>query len=157
MNKSMSLMKSITDKCLLLRKQYYGEQATVKDYKDSFVINKAIDDFRLLPEKLMSDSITAADQAEPKVSKSVNYRSDCFQKLTALSETLGIPDSEVCRRILYYSLEEHGKGNDDMQITTFNDLKLKAADLKKQMKICMATLNELTLAISLMEGGEINE
>lgn len=148
MNKSSSVMNNIKEVCAALRQKYFGETASPKDYKDSFVINKAIDSFRGLPKDLMTESISQKDQSETKVSKSINYRTDCYEKLLTIATALGVPESEVCRRIIYYSLEEHSDNKTTIEIIT---LKEKVIYLKKQMEESMKALNEVMLAISLLE------
>ena len=151
MLKSISLMRNIQDVCALLRKKYFGEAASQKDYKDSFVINQAIDAFRGLPEDLMTESISRKDQSETKASKSVNYRSDCYEKLTTIATALQISESEVCRRIMYYTLEEHNGSEATIEVSV---LKEKVVLLKAQMEKSMIALNEVMLAISLLENKE---
>lgn len=155
MIKSSSVMKNIQDVCSALRQKYFGEAASPKDYKDSFVINKAIESFNGLPEDLMSESISQKDQSETKGSKSINYRSDCYEKLSIIATALQIPESEVCRRIMYYSLEEHLEEHNGGKATIeVSVLKEKVIFLKKRMEESMAALNEVMLAISLLENKE---
>lgn len=151
MIRSSSVMKNSQDVCSALRKKYFGESASPKDYKDSFVINKAIDSFKGLPEDLMTELISQKDQSVTKVSKSINYRSDCFERLSTIATALQIPESEVCRRIMYYSLEEHNGSEAKIEISV---LKEKVTFLKKKMEESMAALNEVMLAITLLENKE---
>ena len=148
MIRSSSVMKNIQDVCSVLRQKYFGEAASQKDYKDSFVVNKAIDSVKGLPEDLMTESISQKDQSEAKGSKSINYRSDCYEKLSTIAAALQISESEVCRRIMYYTLEEH---NGSEAVIEVSALKEKVIFLKKQMEKSMAALNEVMLAISLLE------
>lgn len=148
MIRSSSVMKNIQDVCSILRQKYFGEAASQKDYKDSFVVNKAIDSFKGLPEDLMTESISQKDQSEAKGSKSINYRSDCYEKLLTIAAALQISESEVCRRIMYYTLEEHNGSEAAIEVSA---LKEKVIFLKKQMEKSMAALNEVMLAISLLE------
>lgn len=153
MNKSMSAMKEIQEICSNLRSKFYGEAATVKDYKDSFVINHAVDTFTADPAILMSDSITARDSAGVKVSKSINFRSDCFSKLTVISQVLHIPEAEALRRILYYTLAKDDKKDLQNEIE-LSVLKGKVALLKAQIEACRHTLSEIMNEIAIIEGKE---
>lgn len=151
MNKSISSMKSIQEVCSKLRSKFYGEAATIKDFKDSYVINHAVDSFTADPAMLMSDSITDRDKSEVKISKSINFRSDSYQKLTTISKVLQIPEAEVCRRILYYSLDTDDEKNTKNEIE-LSVLKGKVAILKTQMEACRNTLSEIMDEIAVLEG-----
>ena len=105
MVKSLSMMKDVGEVCEQLRRKMYGKDATAKDYKDSFIINNSIDNFSGNPDNLMEGKISELDQSHTKASKSVNLRADCYEKLNTYSKILNIPESEVCRRLLYYVLE----------------------------------------------------
>lgn len=151
MNKSISSMKNIKEVCANLRSKFYGEAATIKDFKDSYVINHAVDSFTADPAMLMSDSITDRDKSDVKISKSINFRSDCFQKLTTISKVLQIPEAEVCRRILYYSLDTDDEKSTKNEIE-LSVLKGKVAILKTQMEACRNTLSEIMDEIAVLEG-----
>ena len=153
MNKSISSMKNIQEVCSNLRSKFYGEAATVKDYKDSFVINHAVDSFTADPSLLMSDSITDRDRSEAKISKSINFRSDCFEKLNTIAKVLQIPEAEVCRRILYYSLDTDEKKNTKNE-TQLSVLKGKVAILKTQIEASRNTLSEIMDEIAILESKE---
>ena len=153
MNKSISSMKNIQEVCSNLRSKFYGEAATVKDYKDSFVINHAVDSFTADPSLLMSGSITDRDRSEAKISKSINFRSDCFEKLNTISKVLQIPEAEVCRRILYYSLDTYEKKNTKNEIE-LSVLKGKVAILKTQIEASRNTLSEIMDEIAILESKE---
>ena len=150
-NKSVSAMKNIQDICSSLRSKYYGDNATAKDYKDSFVINNAIQIFPIdARQALMDERISEMDKAEVKVSKSINFRSDCYTKLTDISKMLEIPEAEVLRRILYYSLKSNDSGVSQQEIR-LSSLKGKVALLKTQMEASMVTLNEIMNEIAQLE------
>lgn len=151
MNKSISVMKNVSEICSALRNKYFGEAASSKDYKDSFVINKSIENFNGLPEMLMVESITFQDQGETKASKSINFRSDCYEKIITISKSLQLSESEVCRRILYYSLEI-----DNSEVVSPRDIQLSALKnkvilLKTQMENSMSILIDIMNEIALLE------
>lgn len=151
MNKSVSVMSSFPELSKKLRIKYFGETASVKDYKDSFVVNHMIQSFNGRPSDLMTDKITGLDDSDPKVSKSLNFRSDCYEKIETFAKALKIPESEVLRRIMYYSLETRNAKKDPVNLS---DLKKSAAKLKEQMEESMAALNDLMIVISMLEGKE---
>jgi|GEM_PF-5468245 len=153
-NKSISAMKNVQEVCSILRSKYYGDSATAKDYKDSFVINNAIQVFPIEDRLVLMDArITEKDKAEIKVSKSINFRSDCYEKLSNISKMLEIPEAEVLRRILYYSLEsdESVAYQQEMQLSS---LKGKVTLLKTQIEASMTTLNEIIKEIEQLEAKE---
>ncbi len=153
-NKSISAMKNVQEVCSILRSKYYGDSATAKDYKDSFVINNAIHVFPIEDRLVLMDArITEKDKAEIKVSKSINFRSDCYEKLSNISKMLEIPEAEVLRRILYYSLEsdESVASQQEMQLSS---LKGKVTLLKTQIEASMTTLNEIIKEIEQLEAKE---
>lgn len=140
MNKSMSVMKNASAICGELRKKYFGESASARDYKDSFVINNAIESFCSKPEVLMLKEITEKDKEMLKVSKTVNFRANCYEKIQTLSRLLAIPESEVCRRILYYSLMNHeNKSGAKNEISILS----KIAILQTQIEASLHTINEI--------------
>lgn len=100
-----------------LRVLYYGTSATAQEYKDSFIINEAVDKFNTkYVDSLMSEDISEIESLEKPLVKTVNYRASSFFKISSISESLGISHAEACRRILYYSasngaLEETAPNN----------------------------------------------
>lgn len=150
-NKSISAMKNISEVCSSLRSRYYGENAQPKDYKDSFVINNAVQLFPIETSKdLMDASITKKDKEDVKISKSINFRSDCYEKLSDISKMLEIPEAEVLRRILYYTLENNNSvtKQDKMKLSS---LKGKVELLKTQIEACSETLSEIKDEIARLE------
>ncbi len=102
MYKNIMVMTNIAEICTELR-NLFGENTT-----DSYLINEAIETFTASPEALMSDEITLADEISDKCDKKVNFRSSSYDRLCLLAQHLNISYEEVCRRILYHSLEESG-------------------------------------------------
>ncbi len=157
--KSISAMRNIGEICSSLRERYYGSSASAKDYKDSFIVNNAIQIFPIDDcQALMDEVITALDKAEMKVSKSLNLRADCYIKVSDISEMLKIPEAEVIRRILYYSLMINDCSSmmpqQKMQLSL---LKEKVVLLKAQFETSMATLNQIINEIAQLEVNETNE
>lgn len=153
-NKSISAMKNIQEVCAILRKKYYGKNARSLDYKDSFIINTAVQNFPIEDRQaLMDESITEEDNSDIKVTKSVNFRSDCLEKLQTISTMLGVPEAEVLRRILYYSLKSENKEVPQKKLQ-LSSLKSKVALLNTQIEICMKTLSDIENEIELLEAKE---
>lgn len=151
MVKSLSMMNNVVEVCSKHRKRIYGGNATAKDYKDSFVINSCIDSFNSNPKELMSDDITSLDQSQGKTSKSVNFRSDCYEKIRTYSKLLNLPESEICRRILYYMLEAPtGNAENNIQLAA---LKSKVMLLQTQIEASMQTLTAVLKEIDTIERG----
>lgn len=147
MIKSVSVMRDAAEVCGELRIKYFGDLASAKDYKDSFVINKAVEDYKDSPEKLMSDIISKKDQNSTKVPKSINFRAECFEKIITISNVLHISEAEVCRRILYYSLDNEESADMDFVKDT-SALQGKIALLESQLEASMATLHEILKMIN---------
>lgn len=149
MIKSLSMMKNVGEVCEQLRRKMYGKDATAKDYKDSFIINNSIDNFSGNPENLMEEKISELDQSHGKTSKSVNLRADSYKKLNTYSKLLNIPESEVCRRLLYYVLETGVANSADK--TQLVALKSKVILLQTQIEESMKTLFEIIEEIEEIE------
>lgn len=123
------MMKNCSEICEKLRKNFFGEDATAKDYKDSYIINYTIEIFSDYREKLMDKSITKLDKSDTKVTKTLTLRSDCYEKLKEITKFLStatgvnITEAETLRRILYYCVEN------------IDDLGETATRKKKSLKI----------------------
>ena len=150
MIKSLSMMNNVAEVCGQLRRKMYGKNATAKDFKDSYIINNCIDYYCGKPEDLMKKEISELDQSQGKTSKSVNFRSDSYKKLNAYSKILNVPESEVCRRLLYFMLEAQvDNSSDRVQLTS---LKSKVTLLQTQIEESMNTLAEIIAEIEMVEG-----
>ena len=87
-----------------LRALYYGTSATAQEYRDSFIINEAVDKFNTEDvDSLLSDAVSEFERLEKPLVKTVNYRASSFFKISSISESLRISHAEACRRVLYYS------------------------------------------------------
>ena len=113
-----------------LRALYYGTSATAQEYKDSFVINQAVDKFNIEDvHALMSEAISEFERQEKHLVKTVNYRASSFFKISSISEKLSISHAEACRRVLYYSsgaLEEETAPNNNYSTHEHELTQLKA-------------------------------
>lgn len=149
MVKSLSMMNNVVEVCAAHRERLYGKDARSKDFKDSFIINNCIENFVGKPEELMCEDITELDQSQGKTSKSVNFRSDCYEKICTYSKLLGVPESEICRRILYFMLNaESGDSENNVQLAS---LKSKVTLLQTQIEVSMQTLTEIMKEIEIIE------
>ena len=98
----------------------------------------------------MKKEISELDQSQGKTSKSVNFRSDSYKKLNTYSKILNVPESEVCRRLLYFMLEAQvDNSSDRVQLTS---LKSKVTLLQTQIEESMNTLAEIIAEIEMVEG-----
>lgn len=153
-NKSMSVMKDIPDICSVLRSKYFGPGATSTDYKDSYVINNAIQVFPVDScEDLLDESITEKDNEDTKISKSINFRQDCCKKLSDISKILLISEAETLRRILYYSIQKEDEDVSTNKLS-LDQLKRKVCLLKSQLESVMESLNEMADEIAQLEARE---
>lgn len=152
MANSLSMINNVAEVCAKHRKRIYGADATSKDYKDSFVINSCIESFNSSPKELMRDDITSLDQSQGKTSKSVNFRSDCYEKIRTYSKSLNLPESEICRRILYYMLEAPTGNNTENNIQ-LAALRSKVMLLQTQIETSMQTLTAILKEIETIERG----
>ena len=115
-----------------LRALYFGTSATAQEYKDSFVINEAVDRFNTKDvHSLMSEDISETEKLEKPLVKTVNYRASSFFKISSISESLEISHAEACRRVLYFSasngaLEEETAPNNNYSTHGHELTQLKA-------------------------------
>ncbi len=148
MIKSLSVNRNISEICGMLRKEWFGDVSS-KDYRDSYIINTAIERFSHEAEVLMHSTITEEDQKEPKISKSVSLRQFSDEKLRTLGQTLKINDSEVCRRILYFAIanvnQKEPTGNKKEITELKNRTRLALKQLREVEKTLNALLNEITV------------
>ena len=153
-SQSFSVMKNCQGICGILRGRYFGQGSSPKDYTDSYTINHAVDLFPVEARwALMDKWITEKDKADIKVSKSLNFRSDCYKKIVDIGKILEISPPEVLRRILYYSLEYH-EGMTSEREFRLSSLKIKAALLKNQIEASLLSINEIMDEIARLEAKE---
>ena len=137
-SKSVSAMKNIQDICSSLRSKYYGDSATAKDYKDSFVINNAIQIFPIdAMQALIDETISEKDKAEVKVSKSINFRSDCYTKLTGISKML------LCLQVLERRFAKHVRRVTMLMLYTIQSISILEIMIYKRYfwrKLCIKIL-----------------
>lgn len=147
------MMKDLKVICAELRRRYFGEEASDKDYKDSYIINHAIEKFVSSPEVLMDDSITILDRSDTKVTKTLTLRSDCAAKLSVLARVLHITEAEACRRILYLTLQDTGNKSDKNTLKSLkvSEIKSNLMILQAQVNDCVVTLNTLLNEIEHIE------
>ncbi len=151
MNKTISVMQNIADICSELRVRYYGNDFTAKDYRDSYIINQAIDEFAAEAELLMEEAITKEEQI-PKFTKSINFRASSWEKLNTLSKILNITPMEVCRRILHYTImNDSTVESSSVNHIRLASLKSKLSLLEAQIESCKQIIAEISEEISKIE------
>lgn len=146
-----------------LRMAFYGVSANAQEYRDSYVINEAIDRFKTEDvSELMNEKITEFERQEKKLSKTVNFRADCYLKLNSLSASLGISTAEACRRLLYHSAYniENTIPNNHSSSQELTQLKAKMLlleshvnNLERQILLTKEAFNEITTEIIKLEKG----
>lgn len=145
-------MKNFPEICSTLRTAYFGEDAIPTDYKDSFIVNQAIELFSDCPDVLNSAYYTALDKIDTKLTKSLTLRQNCIEKLKTYSEILGISEAEVLRRILYFSVDESNKETTDTTIN-LSELKAEVVVLEKHLSAVMTTVETIKQKITKLEDG----
>lgn len=158
-----NLQKNVIPK---LRISFYGVSSNAQEYKDSYVINEAIDRFKTEDvNELMDEKITEFESQEKKLSKTVNFRADCYLKLNSLSARLGISPAEACRRLLYYSAHNIEKTTPNNYSSPHELTQLKAKMLlleahvkilEKEISLTREVLSEITTEIIKLEKGGAN-
>ncbi len=122
----------------MLRRQYYGKDATRKEYRDSFVFARAIDEFSCDPAVLSKHFDRDKDTA--KTQKMLTVRQNTYEKLEALSKTLDCTIAAVYRAIIFYSIENLNVLN---SAPINSEIEIKAALLEKQLQDCQSTLQDI--------------
>lgn len=144
MQVSLYLMDDVTEICALLRKRYFNSESE-KEYRTSYVICKAIEDLDD-PQLIFDEDITKRDNGTPRMSKTLNLRTECYSKICALADTYNITTSESLRRALYVALvRKPEEGKKDSRLA---NVQIKIQLLKKQLDDCMTLLNEIEDAIN---------
>lgn len=162
MRKVISFTPDLQEKTIpRLRELFYGKAATSLEYKDSFVINEAVDRFsEENVAELMSEKISALENEGKGLSKTVNFRADSYLKLSSFSESLGISPAETCRRLLYH-LADNFERTLSIPLPHDHDLsQLKAKVLllerhtkvlEKEIAFTSEVIREITAEISRLE------
>lgn len=122
-----------------LRERFYGPQATAKEYRDSFVFSRAIDEFNGSPENL-SELVNI--EQDLKNQRMVTIRQNTYDKLESLSKTLNCTIASVYRAIVTYSTTSTSTATN-----SYSDLDLKIALLEKQLADCQETLLQIKESI----------
>lgn len=163
MRKVISFTPDLQEKTIpRLRELFYGKAATSLEYRDSFVINEAVDRFsEENAAELMSEKISALENEGKGLSKTVNFRADSYLKLSSFSESLGISPAETCRRILYYSADNIEKIAPIASPHEFSQLKAKILlleghikILEKEISFAKKAIGDITTEISNLEKGD---
>lgn len=149
MNKSISAMSDIDRVCSVLREKFFGANATPSDYRDSFIVNEAISRFSASAESLMEGLISDADNEKNKAAKSLNLRSEVVDKIISYASVLAIPESEVVRRILYYSiLKESSPAEISLNLSQVRkeivEIRKQLLDTVKHVDILLVYLNSIS-------------
>lgn len=134
-----------------LRAAFYGKAATPQEYKDSFVINEAVERFGEEAVVLLDDRITGLESQEKTVSKTVNLRSTCYVVLANLANDLSITPAEACRRLLYYSYLNVNDENTEITNNTANAAQSKALSGANELSFLKAKVLELVEHINALE------
>lgn len=116
---NVKMPDTFSDYAKELRARFYGPNATVKEYRDSFVFAQAIDSFDGLPSQL-SEYIN--NEQDLKNQRTVTIRQNTYNKLESLSRTLNCTIASVYRAIATYTITSSATS-----VTSYSDLELKIA------------------------------
>lgn len=145
MRKVIAMTEGATKAIAKLRAAYFGAAASSQSYRDSYVVNCAINRFSVNnKDELLSDKFTEIDR-QPKSPKTITLQASAVDVLTTLQKMLEISDSETVRRILYYSEGHIEELNSPVEKAYDNDdaLKLKISVLEKQLLDAIQTLDQI--------------
>ncbi|EOT43555.1 hypothetical protein [Enterococcus columbae] len=130
---NIKMSKELLDYAPILRNNYFGNSSS-KEYRDSFVFARAIDDFNSSPQ-VLTDYINSDDNLT--IQKMISLRQNTYDKLLSLSKTLDCSVASIYRAIIQYTNDNLEAKKDD---TTNQELLLKISLLEKQLFDCQQTL-----------------
>lgn len=131
MNTSYSLQVNASDLLDIFRKKKYGELASNKEYRDSYILGNEILKFPL--DKV--DDLLAhknEDNNVQKIAKSVTLKANAYERLVKISNLLGVSESESCRLVIYYSAQNSERNNETNNIP--KEIEEEIASLKKALE-----------------------
>lgn len=157
MKKVMAMPENITEICSKLRRNYFSSDSE-RDYKDSYIINRAIDDFSEELEELLSEEAAKADKM-PKISKSITFRANTFARVETLAENSDLTYGEVVRRILFIAVKqiEEKKPEKSTVNPQIKALAEKISVVEKRLSDAMSALRELADEVEALKSGCDNE
>ena len=156
MNKSVSMMNDVKEVCEELRPKFFGQNATLNEYRDSFVANAAVERFTEDPDVLFTEAINEKEQNCVKAAKSINFRSDNYAKITEIANIYQKTEAEILRRILYYWVDFSYPDDPSIIIPELNSLRNRAKLLRKRIAECNEILDALLEEIGEVEGKAVN-
>lgn len=104
-NTSYSLQSNAAELLAIQRRRLYGEEASVRDYRDSYILGNEIETFAFDDVKKLL-KYREQDSKAPKMAKSVTLKANTYERLNRITELLGLSESEICRLIIYYFANE---------------------------------------------------
>ena len=135
MNKSVSMMNDVKEICEELRPKFFGQNATLNEYRDSFVANAAVERFTEDPDVLFTDN---------------------YAKITEIANIYQKTEAEILRRILYYWVDFSYPDDPSIIIPELNSLRNRAKLLRKRIAECNEILDALLEEIDEVEGKAVN-
>lgn len=157
MKKVMAMPENITEICKKLRKYYFASDSE-KDYKDSYVINRAIDEFSSDLENLLSEEAAKVDKM-PKITKSITFRANTYARVETLAENSVLTCGAVVRRILFIAVRqiEEKKPEKSAVNPQIKALGEKIQVVTKRLEDAMSALRELADEVAALESSCDNE
>lgn len=138
-----------------LRVAYFGENATAKTHRDSYIISIVILRFNADNKgDLLSNELAELDN-QVKTSKTISLQLSADEVVSGLQTILGLSESELIRRIVYYTAMhiEELKTPSERAFDDLDAIRLKISVLEKQLHNAIQTLKEFKNLV----GGEEND
>jgi len=133
---NIKMSKELLDCAPLLRNSFFGTSSS-KEYRDSFVFARAIDDFNSSPEVLTSYLNIEDDLT---IQKMLSLRQNTYDKLVSLSKMLDCSIASIYRAIIQYTKDNLGAKKEE---NTNQELLIKISLLEKQLSDCQQTLTAI--------------
>lgn len=151
MKKVMAMPENITEICSKLRRYFFASDSD-RDFKDSYVINRAVENYTGDLEELHSEAAANADKM-PKISKSITFRANVFARVSALAESSDLTYGEVVRRILFITVKqiEENKPEKPAVNPQIEVIKGKILVISKRLEDVMSAIEELSNEVAALE------
>lgn len=140
MNVSVKMPENHDEVAEKLRKMYFGNEATQKDYRNAYIFQETIRAFKDEPSVLV-EYLPLDDE---NIQRSYTLRVDIYNRLVTIAKTIDAPVASVYRAIVLYTyyqkLTEKGVVK---ETDSKSELKNLVGLLEKQIADCTETLNRI--------------
>lgn len=145
MKKVMQMSEKVSERLGIIRKSLFNSESS-SEYRDSFVLNEAIERFSAGADALLSKEIAEKD-CEPRVAKSLTLRADIFAKLTDLATLTDLSYAEVTRRIILFTVDEIEKNKQENSREN-TEYERAISTLKQKLLVAVRYLEQSTTALN---------